>query len=108
MTADPGGNFASDAHRRVMAHLPNPDDPAMELSTTCMAERIGPDQHTGADADEVKEILKDLEALGYAKQLKSGWKNTKEGFDVLTGPPDESAVAGSGDLGLDPGTPTSN
>ena len=30
--ADPGGVFASDAHRRVMAHLPNPDDDPMPVA----------------------------------------------------------------------------
>jgi hypothetical protein len=84
MTADPGGNFASDAHRRVMANLPNPDhDPVDE---DALLKRIEGDDFLDVDADELGEILADLEADGDATQLKDGWKNTKSGFAVLTGP----------------------
>ena len=105
--ADPGGNFASDAHRRVMAHLPNPDDDAISVEDLVVL-RINADPHALAhfeDAAEVVEILGDLEADGYAKQLKSGWKNTAEGFDLLTGPPDETdAATAPATMGLDPGS----
>ena len=104
---DPGGNFASDGHRRVMAHLPNPDDdPISEYDL--VAERINADPHALAHFDSVEdvlEVLKDLEADGHAKQLKDGWKNTPSGFDVLTGPPNEDAEqAAGGVIGLDPST----
>ena len=84
MSADPGGNFASDAHRRVMANLPNPDHDAVDVDG--LLERIAGDDFLDLDADEAGEILADLEADGDATQLKSGWKNTKAGYDVLTGP----------------------
>lgn len=104
---DPGGIFASDAHRRVMAHLPNPDDEALSVDDLIL-ERVNQDPHTLAhfdDAAEVLEVLKDLEADGHAKELKSGWKNTAQGFDALTGPPStEAAEEAPATIGLDPAT----
>ena len=102
---DPGGNFASDAHRRVMAHLPNPDDdPISEYDL--VVKRINADPHLLAhlgDAAEVVAILGELEEEGHAKQLKSGWKNTTEGFELLTGPPVETdAATAPAAIGLDP------
>ena len=41
---DPGGVFASDAHRRVMAHLPNPDDEPL-TAADLIAGRINRDPH---------------------------------------------------------------
>jgi hypothetical protein len=103
--ADPGGNFASDAQRRVMAHLPNPDDDPISLHDL-IAERINKDPHTlthFGHANEVFDILRELEADGYAKKLKDGWKNTPDGFEVLTAPPDETAAtAAPATIGLDP------
>jgi hypothetical protein len=109
---DPGGTFASDAHRRVMAHLPNPDDDPATIEDVIAA--INTDPHTlkhFESADQVADVLRDLEADGHAKKLKDGWKNTQAGFDVLTGPPQETP---SGDgvtgatLGLDPATLSSH
>ena len=57
--ADPGNVFASDAHRRVMAHLPNPDDDPISVEDL-IAERINKDPNTLAHfeaADEVAEVL---------------------------------------------------
>lgn len=107
---DPGGNFASDAHRRVMAHLPNPDDDPIGVGSL-ITERINKDPHSlqhFESVDEVTDVLDDLEADGYAKKLKAGWKNTPDGFDVLTGPPDEDLGAGNGLIGLDPASLASN
>lgn len=104
---DPGGVFASDAHRRVMAHLPNPDDDPVSVESL-IVERINRDPHTlahFASAVEVAEVLNDLEADGYAKPLKGGWKNTPDGFAVLTGPPAaDAAVHATATIGLDPAT----
>lgn len=109
--ADPGGTFASDAHRRVMAHLPNPDDPPIPLNILIL-ERINRDPHTlahFASADEVAAILEDLENNGYAKHLQSGWRNTRSGFDALTGPPNETPTEHrQAMIGLDPAAATSN
>lgn len=108
---DPGGRFASDAHRRVMAHLPNPDDDAITVEDLIL-DRINRDPHTLAhfsSADEVTAVLEELEADGYAKQLKSGWKNTADGFDLLTGPPDERFMGDApATIGLSPTQLSSN
>lgn len=102
---DPGGHFDSDAHRRVMAHLPNPDDDPISVADL-ITERINRDPHAlqhFQDANQVQAILDDLDADGHAKQLKNGWKNTKDGFDVLTGPPSDETIAhAAATIGLDP------
>jgi hypothetical protein len=92
-----------------MAHLPNPDDDPVPVDVL-IAERINRDPHTLAhftEADEVVDVLEDLEAAGHAKQLKNGWKNTADGFDLLTGPP---VLVGQHDapamIGLDPASLT--
>lgn len=104
-SSDPGGVFASDAHRRVMAHLPNPDDDPISVEDLIL-DRINQDPHTLGhfeDASQVLEVLTDLERDGHAKRLKSGWRNTPDGFDALTGPPDETAAAAApATIGLDP------
>lgn len=83
--ADPGGVFASDAHRRVMANAPNPDDDPLSAEAL-IEERVSKDDHLDLEQDELVEILEDLEADGHVKQLKDGWKNTPDGFAALTGP----------------------
>lgn len=103
--ADPGGIFASDAHRRIMAHLPNPDDQPITVEDLIL-ERINRDVHTLAffqSADEIAEILEDLKADGHAKHLKAGWINTESGFDALTGPPSAKAALNTpATIGLNP------
>lgn len=82
--ADPGGVFATDVHRRVLGHLPLPgDDPT---SVEALHDRLSPDAHTDLDGDELASVLEDLEADGHVGQTKAGWKQTKRGFDALTGP----------------------
>ena len=85
MSADPGGNFASDAHRRVMGALPAPDDDPLEVEAL-LEGPVAADDFLDLDEAELIEILADLEADGDATLLKNGWKNTKAGFKVLTGP----------------------
>lgn len=81
-SADPGGVFAADAHRRVLAHLPVPGDTSMDLDA--LFERMGPDVGTDfSDSDELAEVLKDLEADGHAGESKAGWKQTKRGHEAL-------------------------
>jgi hypothetical protein len=108
---DPGGRFASDAHRRVMAHLPNPEDDPV-LVADLIVTGINRDPHTHAhfkDADQVAAVLEDLKTDGYAKKLKSGWKNTADGFEALTGPPDETtAMDAPAMIGLNPAQLSSN
>jgi hypothetical protein len=86
---DPGGVFASDVHRRVQANVPNPDDEPLNVEQL-LGERIAKDDHLDLTADELAEVLKDLEADGHSKQLKGGWKNTPDGFAALTGPVKET------------------
>lgn len=80
---DPGGDFDSDVHRRVLAATPTAD---MELS---VYERVAGDTELDLEDDEVDEVEKDLEADGYVSSLKDGWRLTKKGHDLLTGPPKE-------------------
>lgn len=82
---DPGGWFASDEHRRVMAAVPPPGDEPQEAEAL-LEGRIVSDDFLDLDADELDEILLDLEADGHVKQLKKGWRLTASGFKVLTGP----------------------
>jgi chromosome segregation and condensation protein ScpB len=65
-----------------MASLANPDQDPLSLEE--LTERLDADDYF--EDDEVEEILADLEADGDATQSKNGWKNTKAGFEVLTGP----------------------
>jgi hypothetical protein len=63
---DLGGAFASDAHRRVMAHLPNPDDDPITVEDL-ITKRINRDPHTlthFADASELVTVLEDLAPTG--------------------------------------------
>lgn len=83
--ADPGGIFASDVHRRVMANLPNPDQDPLPAADV-LSERIALDEYLPIGFDELESVLQDLEADGNAKQTNAGWRNTKKGFEALTGP----------------------
>lgn len=90
--ADPGGVFESDAHRRVLGHLPGPkDDHAhfYERNEPTAHERVQTDQQHDLDEEEIDEILSDLEAAGFAKNGKHGWHMTAAGLDALqAGPPE--------------------
>jgi hypothetical protein len=83
MADDPGGVFASDANRRVMAAVPNPDEDP-QTTAELVGGRIARDDHLHVTEEEADEILKDLEADGDVRQLKDGWKNTAAGFRKLT------------------------
>lgn len=91
--ADPGGVFESDAHRRVLAHLPLPgDDPT---SVADLLERMLPDGATDfVDENELADVLDDLAASGYAGSTKVGWKQTKKGLDALNAPVPEEVTDG--------------
>lgn len=80
---DPGGNFASDVHRRVAGHLPLPsEDPT---SVTALLLRIAPDPLTPLDEDSLTIVLEDLASSEDAKGTASGWKLTAAGRDALCG-----------------------
>jgi hypothetical protein len=96
---DPAGVFVTDAHRRVMANAPNPDEDGLDVDQL-VALRIDKDdnlhivdeaQESDHDArvsylteDELCDVLQDLEADGHVKQLQDGWKNTPAGWLALT------------------------
>lgn len=104
--ADPAGNFASDAHRRVITAVPHADqkddwrrinrEQVPLTDERAIMAYIGWDDSPGADLseDEVKEILKDLEADGDVRKVKDGWQLTAQGAKVANGPiadpPDDS------------------
>ena len=74
---DPGGNFDSDTHRRVLAYVWN--DEAQEFGE--LAQKIGEDPyHELESITDLTDVLKDLEAEGYVSESKKGWKRTKEGL----------------------------
>jgi hypothetical protein len=83
--ADPGGNFASDAHRRVMANVPNPDEAGLPIEAIQRRIDLG-DDYLDLEPSELEEVLKDLEADGDVEEVNTGWRNTDLGFEALTGP----------------------
>lgn len=72
-----------------MSNLPNPDDDPQDVPTL-LAGRVAADDFLPLDDEnDLDDVLRDLEADGHAKELKNGWKNTADGFKLLTGPPKE-------------------
>lgn len=82
---DPGGNFASDAHRRVVMAVPAHDDDTVSDSIDAIQARVDFDDQNNLDADEVNEILSDLEADGDVEQVEGGWRLTEQGSEVGAG-----------------------
>lgn len=86
---DPGGQFKSDVHRRVLGHLtPHTDDYGWTVGS--LHERMRPDVGTNlANVDEVQAVLDELVNDGLAQRHDVGgglYQMTEEGFDLLTGP----------------------
>lgn len=88
---DPGGVFASDTHRRVLSHVPDPGADAMGLHP--LGHRISPDPHHGlAHVDDLQAVLDDLEAEGFVKKGKDDtYITTDEGMAALAAPAPETA-----------------
>lgn len=85
---DPGGVFASDAHRRVLAGLSDEATP-VEALVGRYADDLGlPEISDVGDSSvqEVTEVLEDLKADGYVSDAGGGWRMLKKGLDTLTGP----------------------
>lgn len=76
---DPGGVFASDAHRHVLAHLDTPGGAG--YSPQALHARLGVLDHE----DHAHEILADLEADGDAEQAGGIYRQTERGHAKLTG-----------------------
>lgn len=99
MRPDPGGVFASDIHRRVLAHLTTPDQD-IGWAPLALVLRVNADPHLPfppvdgrglADLDggvkQITEVLGELKAKGFAVKHKGNvWQMTQKGFDALTGP----------------------
>jgi hypothetical protein len=120
MRPDPGGNFASDTHRRVLAHL-TPPDAEFGWQPLPLLLRLNSDADTpfppigeagladfDAGQEQLGEVLKDLRKEGLAVCHKGGiWQMTEKGFDLLAGPianepdPDEP-VKGPAAIAIDP------
>jgi hypothetical protein len=120
MKPDPGGIFASDVHRRVLAHLTTPDAetgwqplPLVLRLSGDFDTPIPPVDANGiadlpAGQSQVEEILAELKAEGFAVRHKGDvWQMTQKGFGALTGPianePDPDApVEGPAAIAVEP------
>lgn len=81
---DPGGIFASDAHRHVLGHLPTPDS-EYGWSNEVLALRLHPS--LSVYGGEFLPILADLEAAGFVEEpVPSAWRMTQKGYEAITGP----------------------
>jgi hypothetical protein len=91
---DVGGRFASDAHRRVQATVPNPVDqeplPEEEILKRLVADSHSPFGKT--DGETLSKILGDLKAANFSEQKDGKWQNTEYGFETLTAPPPEAST----------------
>lgn len=81
---DPGGVFASDAHRRVLGHLPLPGEDG--LSPGDLLARMHPDQGTDLDWDTLTILLTELTEAGFAVEAGGDFAQSEEGHEKLTGP----------------------
>jgi hypothetical protein len=87
MREDPGGHFASDEHRRVMAAMANPDS-STPGTVASLAEYCERDDYLDLSLEVLVEICLDLEASGFAARDDCDcWRNTDKGWKLLTGPP---------------------
>jgi hypothetical protein len=81
---DPGGNFASDAHRRVLAVVANDDVTRVPFDE--VVSRVDADDQVDLSSEEVAEILKDLEADGDVDKTDEGYDATVVGLETIQGP----------------------
>lgn len=98
---DPGGQFASDVHRRVAAHLHSEEegmgwplgallgrlaeDHATPIPPIQIVGEVGvPDYVTGVA--QLEAVLADLKADGLVANDGEVWVVTQDGLDLLTGP----------------------
>lgn len=80
---DPGGVFATDAHRRVLGHLPTPDEERTSLPLLC--SRIAQDGGNPlADPADIERIANDLAQEGFVV-TDNGLRMTAEGLDAIQG-----------------------
>lgn len=85
--SDPAGNFASDAHRRVITWVPHADqDIARDTDSIVARVRQDDGMQVALDDEQVLSILEDLEADGDIEKSDDGWVMTEQGADVGNGP----------------------
>lgn len=84
LRADPGGNFASDQHRRVIAQVANDD--VTRVPFDLVVERVNADDHVDLSTEDVAQILQELEADGDVDKTDEGYDATAPGVEALTGP----------------------
>jgi hypothetical protein len=78
---DPGGVFASDAHRRVLGHLPTPDEP--RTSRDLLIVRINEDgQNPLSDPGDIDNVVVDLANEDYLDN-DLGLRMTAAGYKAL-------------------------
>lgn len=84
---DPGGNFPSNVHRRVLGHLSTHLDD-YGWSASQLVDRMRQDASTWFEHHEqIQPVLDELEKAGDAvHHPQHGWKMTEQGFRKLTGP----------------------
>ena len=74
---DPGGNFDSDTHRRVLAYVWN--DEAQEFGV--LAQKIGEDPyHELESVEDLTDVLKDLRGRGLRLGDQEGLEADQEGL----------------------------
>lgn len=88
LRADPGGNFASDQHRRVLATVNNDDYTRVPFELVLI--RVENDSQLNLGPEEVANILQDLENDGDVDKTEEGYDSTAAGQEALEGPPKEA------------------
>jgi hypothetical protein len=84
--SDPGGVFATDAHRRVLGYLPTPDSEATTLALLTKRIADNDKEHAGRMAEEeFAGVLASLEEEGYVDSAHGALKMTAKGFEALQG-----------------------
>lgn len=86
--ADPGGIFASDAHRRVLASVPHPDQDPITFDE--LMGRLDQDPYVPVGTTQEEEtltLLEDLQKDGDIEKKDSGWQMTDAGSERIQAPP---------------------
>lgn len=84
---DPGNIFPSDYHRRVLGHLPNPDEDGMDVAS--LEHRLATDGATDITAEQFTAVLaslKDDDYLEVVSEEPEVLRQSELGHEKLTGP----------------------
>jgi hypothetical protein len=78
---DPGGVFATDAHRRVLGHLPTPDQ--QRMSPAELYGRIASDQGNPLiEVEEIERLVSQLAEQGLVA-TENGLRMTDDGLEAI-------------------------